>query len=304
MSIGSALKPCIIPLLTCFLSICSLQTSFSAALPETVFVSILPQKTFVRQISGDTLNIEVMVQPGASPATYEPRPSQMRKLAESRAYFAIGVPFENAWLERIRGVNPAMRIIHTDRNIEKVAMVSHDHETSGALEEDHDHHGHSGLDPHIWLSPVLVKKQAETITAGLIDLFPEHSSLFKTNYHRFVQRLDALHAELTEHLKPFRGRAFMVFHPSWGYFAREYGLEQIAVEIEGKNPKPAQVREFIELAQKEDIRVIFAQQQFSTKNAQVIAQAISGEVVLVDPLAEDWFTNMKEIAQKFEDALR
>jgi zinc transport system substrate-binding protein len=303
-----------LPLLICFFS---LQTAVAAQLKDTVFVSILPQKMFVQQISGDSLNIEVMVQPGASPATYEPKPSQMRKLASSSAYFAIGVPFENAWLDRIGGVNPEMEIIHTDQGIEKVAMVSHNHDAHAdehdhdAHADEHDHdvhvdeHDHDdGLDPHIWLSPVLVKKQAANITTGLIKLFPENTALFQSNFRLFERRLDTLHAEMNKQLLPYRGKQFMVFHPSWGYFAREYGLVQVAIEIEGKSPKPAQVSEFIKQARKDGIRIIFAQKQFSTKNAQVIAQAIGGEVVLVDPLAEDLFSNMHEIAQKFQEALQ
>jgi len=285
-------------ILTCCVYCIGLLPALAAQPLETVFVSILPQKMFVQQISGETLNIEVMVQPGASPATYEPKPSQMRKLASSSAYFAIGVPFENAWLERIRGVNPEMEIIHTDQGIKKVAMVSHQHDVH-ADEHDHD----SGLDPHIWLSPVLVKKQAANITAALVKLFPDNAHLFQSNYLLFEKRLNALHDELKKQLEPFKGKQFMVFHPSWGYFAREYGLQQVAIEIEGKSPKPAQVTEFIEQARRDGIRIIFAQKQFSTKNAQVIAQAIDGEVVLVDPLAEDWFTNLHEIAQNFQDAL-
>ena len=299
MFIGFRFKWHSLPLFTCFVLCIWLQPALAAQPLDTVFVSILPQKTFVQQISGESLNIEVMVQPGASPATYEPKPSQMRKLASSSAYFAIGVPFENAWLERISGVNPEMEVIHTDKGIKKVAMVSHSHEHHT---DEHDHDG--GLDPHIWLSPVLVKKQAANITAGLAQLFPEKTALFQANFRAFEQRLDTLHAELKEQLHPFQGKQFMVFHPSWGYFAREYGLEQVAIEIEGKSPKPAQVTEFIEQARKDGIRIIFAQQQFSTKNARVIAQAIGGEVVLVDPLAEDWFANMHKIAQKFQEALQ
>ncbi len=295
------LKWCSLPLLTCFLYCLWLQPAFASQPIDTVFVSILPQKMFVQQISGESLNIEVMVQPGASPATYEPKPSQMRKLASSSAYFAIGVPFENAWLERISGVNPDMKVVHTDLGIEKVAMVSHNHDTP---EDEHEQDHQGGLDPHIWLSPVLVKIQAANITAGLIQLFPEKTTLFQSNFRLFEQRLDALHNELKNRLQPYRGRRFMVFHPSWGYFAREYGLEQVAIEIEGKSPKPSQVSEFIEQAKKDGIRIIFAQKQFSTKNAQVIAQAIDGMVVLVDPLAEDWFTNMNEIARDFQKALQ
>lgn len=282
----------------------TMASQTSAPSPKTVFVSILPQKLFVQQIGGDLLDIEVMVQPGASPATYEPKPSQMRKLAASKAYFAIGVPFEKAWLDKIAGVNPNMHIIHTDSGIEKMTMGSHHHEEQPAdhHEAETDHEEHSGPDPHIWLSPMLVKQQAATILDGLIALFPRHKEVLRTNYKQFIDRLDALHDTLKKLLKDHQGKQFMVFHPSWGYFAREYGLTQVPIEIEGKSPKPAQLSELINHALEQGITVIFAQKQFSTKNARIIARAIGGKVVLVDPLALDWFANMKHIGTIFKNA--
>jgi zinc transport system substrate-binding protein len=282
----------------------TMASQTSASSQENVFVSILPQKLFVQQIGGNLLNIEVMVQPGASPATYEPKPSQMRKLAASKAYFAIGVPFEKAWLDKIAGVNQNMHIIHTDSEIEKITMGSHHHEEQLAdhHESGTDHEEHSGLDPHIWLSPILVKQQAATILDGLITLFPQHKEVFQTNYKGFIDRIDTLHDTLKNLFGEQQSKEFMVFHPSWGYFAREYGLTQVPIEIEGKSPKPAQLSELINHALEQEITVIFAQEQFSTKNARIIARAIGGKVVLVDPLALDWFANMEHIGTTFKNA--
>lgn len=292
------------------------------AAPQTVFVSILPQKTFLEEIAGDSLAIEVMVQPGASPATYEPKPSQMRKLAHSAAYFAIGVPFENAWLNKIAGVNPDMQIIHTEAGIEKTAMATHRHGNEGHDEDHHDHEAHHAHDdehgneaeehhhddgvpdPHIWLSPVLVKKQADNILAGLKSLYPDQAALFEANHRRFIDKIDDLDTRLQSVLSDVQGGEFMVFHPSWGYFARRYGLEQIAIEVEGKSPKPSQLQELIEHARERGIKIIFAQQQFSTKKARTIARAIGGEVLLVDPLAPDWFANMNRIAIALSKAVQ
>ncbi|MEE4239850.1 MAG: zinc ABC transporter substrate-binding protein [Desulfopila sp.] len=283
----------------------------------TVFVSILPQKYFVEQVARDIVNVEVMVQPGASPATYEPKASQMKKLAGSLAYYAIGVPFENAWLDKIASINPEMKVIHTDRGIAKLEMKEHRHEEkqhddhNHKHEEDHDahldkgtHHQHDGLDPHIWLAPSLVKQQADVIAETLIDFLPEHASLLEKNLKIFKKKIDDLDNELHLILKDMTGMKFMVFHPSWGYFANEYGLEQVAIEIEGKDPKPAQLASLIKSAQDQDIHVIFVQPQFSQKSAQVIAREIKGEVITIDPLAEDWSTNMRVVAEKFKRALR
>ncbi len=272
----------------------------------TVFVSIVPQRLFVQQISRDLVRVEVMVQPGASPATYEPKPSQMAKLSSSAAYFAIGVPFERVWLGRFGAINPAMRIIHTDKDIDKIAMARHSH--GGDSWQTKDEHGegenHLALDPHIWLSPDLVKKQALTILEGLIAIAPRHKDEFRQNYLEFLARIDRLDDQLRSILKNAKGDRFMVFHPSWGYFAKEYDLVQVPIEIEGKSPKPAQLKEIIDHARQEDIRIVFVQPQFSAKSAKVVAAAIGGAVVVIDPLAEDWFANLLQVAGKLQSALK
>ncbi len=274
----------------------------------TVFVSILPQKFFVQQISGDTFNVEVMVPPGASPHTYEPKPSQMRKLASARAFLTIGVALEDAWLEKIATINPDMAVVHTEAGIDRIAMTG-DHHGDGAAGDhdgsgDHEKHQESGLDPHIWLSPVLVKQQAQIIKTSLQKLEPGNTQIYADNFNRFIERIDHLDARLREILKGKQGMKFMVFHPSWGYFARSYELEQIPVEIEGKSPKPAHLQELIELARENHITVIFAQPQFSRKSAEVIGREIGAEVVLIDPLGENWFENMTSVAENLSRAVR
>jgi len=279
-------------------------TTAAAGAPPTVFVSVLPQKFFVQQIAGDKVLVEVMVQAGASPATYEPKASQMRKLAGAAVYFSIGVPFEQSWLERIRGVNREMLIVPTDRGITKLAMESHNHHEADKEGEDHDHHVHSSLDPHIWLSPSLVKRQTEIMADTFTDLYPDRAEEFKENLDKFHAEIDAVDQQLRKSLHSLRGRNFMVFHPSWGYFANEYGLNQVAVEIEGKSPKPGQLRELVELAQQHEIDAIFVQPQFSQKSAAIIAQEIGGKVVILDPLAENWPQNMKKVAEQLRDAMK
>ncbi len=283
--------------------------SSNAADKPSVFVSIVPQRFFVQQISKDLVDVEVMVQPGASPATYEPKASQMAKLSSAVAYFAIGVPFEKAWLGKISAVNPSMKIIETDKNIEKMAMASHHHdETDEELHaESHESNDHSEdiiLDPHIWLSPTLVKKQAAVIVESLKLLIPEHATDFDTNFNVFIDKINKLDTQLHSILQTSKGLRFMVFHPSWGYFAKDYGLEQVPIEIEGKSPKPAQLVELIHLARENNIHVIFAQPQFSQKSAKVVAKEIEGEVVFVDPLAENWITNLTDVAEKFKLAVK
>jgi zinc transport system substrate-binding protein len=279
-----------------------------AAQKPIVFVSIVPQKFFVQQISKDLLDVEVMVQPGASPATYEPKPSQMAKLSSCSVYLAIGVPFERAWLGKFSAVNPSMRVVHTEKGIEKIAMAEHFHDQGEQSNERGGHgeerHAQGILDPHIWLSPLLVRKQAAVILETLKEITPQHGAAFDLNYLSFMEKIDRLDSEIRTLLKGKEGMQFMVFHPSWGYFAKEFGLQQVAIEMEGKEPKPSQLREIIHHARENGIRVIFVQRQFSLKNAKVVAREVHAEVVPVDPLAEDWIDNLRDVANKIKLAVK
>jgi len=303
-----------------------------------VFVSIVPQKHFVQQIGKEFVDVQAMVQPGASPATYEPKPRQMADLTKASIYFSIGVPFESVWLERIAAANPGMKVVRTDSGIRKLAMAAHHHddgdedhegedhgdEDSGHEGEEHgdgneDHHegessedadhedaGHTsgGLDPHIWLSPPLVKLQARSIADALQDADPEHRREYEANFNAFAARIDRLDGELRRVFADRKGLQFMVFHPAWGYFAHAYGLKQMPIEIEGKNPKPAQLKSIIQHAREKGIRMIFVQPQFSARSAELVAQEIGGQVAFADPLAEDWTANMRRVADQFRSALK
>ncbi|MEJ2283726.1 MAG: zinc ABC transporter substrate-binding protein [Desulfobacterales bacterium] len=276
----------------------------------TVFVSINPQQYFVQQIGKDRVDVRVMVPPGASPATYEPRPKQMADLSAARVYFAIGVAFENAWLEKISAVNPGMKVVHTDNGIKKIPMADHFHPDQASRDyrkenhSDEDDRSGPGLDPHIWLSPPLVKIQARSILTALQDIDPGHQDRYAANYYQFIARIDELDADLKQTFAGKQHRQFMVFHPAWGYFGRAYGLQQVPIEIEGKSPKPARLKALIEHAREKGIRVIFVQPQFSSKSAELVAREIDGQVVLADPLAEDWLANLTAVADRFKAALK
>ncbi len=301
-----------------------------SAEPLPVFVSIDPQKVFVQEIGKDRVDVRVMVQPGASPHTYEPKPRQMVAISRTKLYFAIGVAFEKAWLDKIAAANPKMKVVHTDHGIEKIPMKVHRHHgeekqhhgegehhrqeehrpgTMSAPHKGDEHHEghrreHGTLDPHIWLSPPLVKLQTRTILDALQEIDPSHASVYEANYQRLVSGIDELDAALKTTFAGKQGLQFMVFHPAWGYFAHAYGLEQIPVEIEGKNPKAAQLKQLIEDAKQKEIKVVFVQPQFSTKSAALVAREIGGQVVFADPLAENWSANLREVADKFKMVLR
>lgn len=286
-----------------FCTACAPEISASETIP--VFVSIPPQKYFVEKIGGELVSVSVMVGPGANAHTFEPKPAQMTGLAKARAYFAIGMEFETVWLDKIAAANPKLLIVHTEKGLERIPMK--EHHSDGEHKDSHsDQHEHQGIsDPHIWLSPPLVKLQAKNILDGLIAADSAHQAAYLSNYETFIKETESLDAEIKGlFAEKGKGSRFMVFHPSWGYFAQAYGLEQIAVEIEGKEPKPAQLAQLIEHARKEGIRVIFVQPQFSVKNAETVAKAIRGQVVFADPLAEDWAKNLRDVAAKFKAALK
>jgi zinc transport system substrate-binding protein len=288
----------------------------SAAGELPVIVSIVPQKYFVQQIGKGLVDIHVMVMPGASPHTYEPKPQQMAAVAKGSIYFSIGVPFEKVWLPKIVATNPSLKVVPTDVGIKKLPMHAHrhpaeeehpektPHEKAAAHGEDEDHSENGILDPHIWTSPPLVAIQAQSILTALQEVDPAHRAEYEANYNTFLADITALDADLRATFAGKQGLQFMVFHPAWGYFAHTYGLEQVPVEIEGKAPKPAQLQELIEHARERGIKVVFVQPQFSTKSAALIAAEIGGEVIFADPLSDDWAGNMRAVAQQFKAALR
>lgn len=284
------------------LSICSgLLSCVWAAERIPVFVSIAPQHYFVQQIGKELVNVQVLVEPGADPHTYAPKPRQMVALSKAALYFAIGIEFETAKLGKIAGMNPRMKVVYTDHGIMKWPMASHGHpDADDKLGEAHRHQGN--LDPHIWLSPPLVMMQARSILTALQGVDPAHRSAYEANYRAFILELVDLDAHLRTTFDGLKGAPFLVFHPSWGTFAHTYGLKQVPIEIEGKNPKPAQLMQLIEDARLNQIKVIFAQPQFSSKSAQQIAKAINGRVAFVDPLAQDWANNLRRVAEEFKNA--
>lgn len=273
-----------------------------------VFVSILPQAYFVERIGGEGVDVSVMVGPGHSPATYEPVPKQMAALSKAGLYFRLGVPFEDVWIERIRKSNPNMKVVDTRRGMVLLTMKSHH---QGDAEKGYGHlgrqaaHDEKGLkDPHVWLSLRRVKTVAQNMCDALIAENPSHRSFYLDNLRAFHHDLDALDAEITEIMKNAKTRQFMVFHPAWGYFAHDYGLEQMPIEVEGKEPSAKALSHLIKAATEKGIKIVFVQKQFSKTGAETVARAIGGRVIPIDPLAKDYMENMRKIAETFSEVLQ
>ncbi|SMC85437.1 zinc transport system substrate-binding protein [Desulfocicer vacuolatum DSM 3385] len=284
-----------------------------------VFVSIAPQAYFIQRIGGEKVAVSVLVPPGKSPATYAPASAQMVKLSRAMALFTIGVPFETALIPKIRAMAPKLSIVDTARGITlrqldgKKDVLHEPHEHGETVNKEalihsdeaghHHHHGAEGNDPHIWMNPLLVKKQAQTMCDSLSTLAPEYEPFFRENLRLFQADLDLLNQKIASILKPLQGETIFVFHPVFGYFADAYGLKQLAVERGGKTPKGRDLVSFIQQAKKNNVRVIFVQPQFDQRVAGKIASAIQGVVVPLDPLARDYIANLSGMALTIQKSL-
>ncbi|MBE9175845.1 zinc ABC transporter substrate-binding protein [Synechocystis salina LEGE 06155] len=283
-----------------------------------ITVSIPPQQYFLEKIGGDLVRVSVLVPGNNDPHTYEPKPQQLAALSEAEAYVLIGFGFEQPWLEKLKAANANMRLIDSSQGITPLEMEEHDH--SHGEEEGHEHHsnddhGHGSeaekeqgtgavmvVDPHIWLSPTLVKQQATTIAKGLAELDPENREQYEANLATFLAELEQLDQGLRQELEPLAQRKFIVFHPSWAYFARDYNLEQIPIEVEGQEPSAQELKQLVDMAKENNLTVVFGETQFSTKSSEAIAAEIGAKVELLDPLAADWSSNLKLVAQKIANA--
>jgi zinc transport system substrate-binding protein len=277
----------------CLLFCLGVPAASFAAGPVGVVVSVLPEKYFVQRVGGDHVQITVLVGPGRDPHTYEPTPRQVALLGQARIYFGIGMPFEQAWIPRIERADPGLRVVDLISELPPVGPEAGQPEEGGRAE----------LDPHTWTSPLLVKAMAEKIREALARLDPSHAAEYAANAAAFLRDLDSLDQSIRKRLAPYRGQAFMVFHPAWGYFARTYGLREIAIESEGKEPGPRSLASLIERAKAEHIGTIFVQPQLSERSADIVAQAIGAKVIPLDPLAEDYLANMRLVARRIAQSL-
>jgi zinc transport system substrate-binding protein len=282
---------------------CGPAATDAEELPLRIFVSILPQSYFVERIGGEQVHVEVLVEPGKSPHTFEPIPGQMMALSTADFYFGIGFPFEQRILKKVQGSNPGFKLIYTDKGITR-RQLDTPHTDEHHRERKADRHEKGLPDPHIWLSPPEIRIQVDTIYGALIMADPAHKNIYKANRDQFMKELDEIHSVLLKLFEPYRGRSFFVFHPAFGYFADTYGIVQVPIEIEGKSPAPRQIELLIEEAKEQNVSVIFVSPQFDTKSADVIAKAIGGVVVPIDPLEKNVLKNLEDVAKKIKNALR
>jgi zinc transport system substrate-binding protein len=281
----------------------------AASVPLSVFVSVLPLQTFVERVGGERVRVHTMVLPGQSPATYDPSPKQIAALADADLYVRVGVPFESAWMARIHAANPGMPVVDLRDGLPLRPLEAHEHDhpagagpkAGGASDA---HAGGEAMDPHLWTSPRLVRRMAVAIRDALTRLDPDGAAIYAANQAAFDEELVELDADLAARLSHLDSRSFLVYHPAWGYFADAYGLTQVPIEREGKEPSARRLTALIEQAQAAGTRVIFVQPQFNRRAAEQVAHAIGGRVEPVDPLAADYAPNLRRVAALIAEANR
>ncbi len=267
-----------------------------------VTVSIPPLAYFVERIGGDQVEVNTMVGPGEEAHTYEPKPDQMKALSNSPIFFSIGIEYEESWVPRFMDINPDLLVVDSAQGIERIESLS-EHSHDEEEEEETDEHDADNLDPHVWLSPQNGKIIAKNIFNALKSLSPEDEQTFTQNYNALVAEIDLLDEQILQTLSETTYRIFMVFHPAWGYFADQYNLQQIAVQVGGQDPSPSELVDLINIAKAENIHVIFIQPTFSTTSVNALSKEIDAEIIAVDPLAENWLENLKIVADAFAAAL-
>lgn len=275
-----------------------------------VTVTIEPQRYFAEKIAGDKYKINCVVPAGQSPETYDPTPREMMQIGKSVAYLRIGpIGFEQAWMDKIRENNPKMEVFDTSEGMDMLTDTdeehAHDHSThnhdSHAAEEDHHHHHHGGVDPHIWSSIAGAKVVAWNTLNAFITLDPDNTEYYWQNYNKLVDEIDKTDAEIKQLLDPLTDRTFIIYHPALTYFAKEFNLVQLCIEMDGKEPSPAQLKQLVETARANKAQVVFIQQEFDQKNAELIAHETGCKLTVVNPLAYDWSEEMIHIAKALAD---
>ena len=250
-----------------------------------VFVSAPPLQYLAEHVGGTAVAVESVVPPGQNPVSYDPSPQQLQRFADAALYVRSGLPFEAAWLQRFENLNPGMAVLDARLGLPVAADATHVHGSGGGE-----------LDPHVWTSPLNAVEISRRMQQALTRLAPQHAELFADNQQRLQRRLEMLHRELARQLQQHAGARLLAYHPAWGYFAQTYGLQQLAIERDGKEPGPRQLVSLIEEVRREPVACLLAQPQFSDRSARVVAAELGIELVYTDPLAYDLPASLLQVA--------
>ena len=307
----------LVALLALFIGGCSQGEEGTKQAPKSanskleVTATILPVATFTEKVGGNRVKVTTLIPPGASPHTFEPTPKQLIGISNAQALVVVGsgVEFEMTWLNKLVDMNRSMALIDTSKGIVLHGEeVKDDHDEHGGHDghNDHDEHGgheshdHHGQDPHIWVSVRNAQKMVDNIATGLIKIDPEGKDHYTERANSYIEELKTLDKRIAETVEGMENKKFLVYHPSWGYFARDYNLTQVAIERGGREATPRTVVELVRTAKEEGIKVIIASPEFSSRSAEVIADEIEGRVIMLSPLEKDYTGNIERLARTLE----
>lgn len=278
----------ILLLSTICLSGCSNEAKKEAVKEKTVIaVSIVPEQTFVKAVCGDLVDVVTLVPPGSSPGNYEPTAKEMERFSDASLYFSIGVPTEEA------NILP---------NVGDVKVISLKDEVASVYQDRTFESGQR--DPHIWLSPKRVKVMIETIANEMSELDPKNKETYEKNASDYIAKLDEVDQEIKDALAGVESKKFIVYHPAFGYIADDYGLQMYALEEEGKEATAQHLQDMIDLAKKENIKVIFYQEEIDSSQSEAFAEEIGGKTIQLSPLTEDYIDNLKKMAKTMAEAMQ
>ncbi len=276
-----------------FLGACNRSASDQGE--KIITVTIAPFKYFIKEIAGDDFAVNIMVPSGANPHIYEPYPGQINRLRKSVAYVSNGfLGFEMAWMPRFEEINRTMKKVSAGERI--LPIGSHHDHGSG---DDHS----ETADPHYWVSPKCATEIARSVKDLVCGLNPDSAEKYEKNYEVLLKKITQADRTADSLFSGLQHRHFMIYHPNLAYLARDYGLEEISVESEGKEPPPSRLKELIDLAVKENIKTIFVQKEYDSRNAKAIADETGGEIKVIDPLSEDWYTSTMDIIEELHGSL-
>ena len=277
----------LIPILTLFICFACGNTAQKSE-KAIITVTLEPLRYFTEAIAGENYQVVSMVPKGSSPESYDPTPQQLVSLSKSQAYFRIGhIGFEQAWMKKLEANCPDMKVYDTSKGIDLIRDKGHWH-------GNHFHEG--GVEPHIWNSTQNALIIADNIYQALCELDSTHQADYKNRLDSLKQSIQQTDAE-TRKLLENADSTFLIYHPALSYFARDYGLKQISIEEGGKEPSPAQLKKLIETCRNENVHIIFVQQEFDQRNAQLIAHELGIDIVSINPLSYDWTEEMLRTAK-------
>lgn len=263
------------------LALCLALLGTARAAKPVVAVTIPPQAWLVRELAGEVVEPLVVVGAGQDPHTFEPSASQLAALSRAKLWLTIGLPFEGTVGDRLRAIAPSMRFVAIERGVVPAGK---------------------GRDPHIWLSPPLMAALATNACTALEAAWPDSRGLFRAGLARVTKRIGETDGRIRASLAGCGTRVFWVQHPSWGYFAAAYGLEQKSLERHGAEPTPRQLVRLADDAKREGVRVLFSDPRHDPRMMKALAAQIGAVVVPLDPLAEDWEANLLAVARRIAGA--